>query len=40
MLAVGSTAASYAAGKIARNTYDSFGSIDFVTGTGVDRVCK
>ncbi len=40
VLAVGSTAASYAAGKLARNAYDAFGEVDFVAGTGVDRVCK
>ena len=37
VLAVGSTAASYGAGKFARN---AFGKVDFVAGTGVDRVCK
>ena len=40
VLAVGSTAGSYLAGKIARNAYDAFGEIDFVAGTGIDRVCK
>jgi len=40
VLAVGSTAGSYALGKLARTAYDAHGEIDFVTGTGVDRVCK
>lgn len=40
VLAVGSTAASYVTGKIFRNTYDAFGEIDFIAGTGVDRICK
>jgi len=40
VLAVGSTALSYGVGKGVRNTYDLFGPIDFVTGTGVERVCK
>jgi len=41
VLAVGSVAASYLAGKTARFGYDKLGGqIDFVTGTGVSRVCK
>jgi len=40
VLAVGSTAASYALGKFARGAYDAYGEIDFVAGTGVDRICK
>ncbi len=39
-LAVGSAGASWGLGKFARNTYDLFGPIDFVTGTGTDRICK
>jgi len=40
VLAVGSTAASYLAGKGVRSAYDAFGKIDFVTGTGTGRICK
>ncbi len=41
VLAVGSVAASYGAGKFARGAYDTFGSkIDLIEGTGVDRICK
>jgi len=40
VLAVGSTAMSYGTGKFLRNMYDQYGEIDFVAGTGVDRVCK
>jgi hypothetical protein len=40
VLAVGSTAASYGSGKFFRNMYDQYGEVDFVAGTGVDRVCK
>ncbi len=40
VLAVGSTAASFGLGKLIRNTYDLLGPIDFVTGTGVGRICK
>ncbi|MCF6337800.1 MAG: LysM peptidoglycan-binding domain-containing protein [Gammaproteobacteria bacterium] len=40
VLAVSSAGASWGLGKGARNTYDLFGPIDFVTGTGTDRICK
>jgi len=40
VLAVGSVAASYLAGKIARGAYDTHGKIDFVVGTGVNRICR
>ncbi len=40
VLAVGSVATSYAAGKYARNNYDAFGPVDFVSGTGVGRMCR
>ncbi len=41
VLAVGSVAASYAAGKGARFGYDKLGGqIDFVSGTGVNRICE
>ena len=40
VLAMGSTALSYGAGKGVRFLYDTHGEIDFVTGTGVDRICK
>ncbi|NOX91929.1 MAG: glycine zipper family protein [Gammaproteobacteria bacterium] len=40
VLAAGSTAASYALGKFARGAYDAYGEIDFVAGTGIDRICK
>ncbi len=40
VLAASSVATSYLAGKFARIYYDAYGEIDFVTGTGVDRVCK
>ena len=40
MLAVGSTATSWGLGKLARFGYDAFGEIDFVTGTGTNRICK
>lgn len=41
VLAVGSTAVSYSAGKSARYAYDKFGNkVDFVSGTGVDNICR
>ncbi len=40
VLAVGSVAASYLAGKFVRNMYDRHGEIDFVEGTGVNRICQ
>lgn len=40
VLAVGSTAASYATGKIVRSAYNEYGEIDFVTSTGTGRICK
>ncbi|NOX76358.1 MAG: glycine zipper family protein, partial [Gammaproteobacteria bacterium] len=40
VLAVGTTATSYLSGKLARGAYDAVGEIDFVAGTGVDRICK
>ncbi len=41
VLAVGSAALSYGSGKLARYTYDSTGSqIDFVSGSGIGRICK
>jgi hypothetical protein len=41
VLAVGTVATSYAAGKTATYAYDTFGRpVDFVSGTGVDRLCR
>lgn len=40
VLAVGSTATSYLAGKGVRYLYDTYGEIDFVEGTGTGRMCK
>jgi len=41
VLAVGSTAVSYGAGKLFRYGYDKSGmQVDFVTGTGVSRMCQ
>ena len=40
VLAVSSTGTSWGLGKLARIGYDRYGEIDFVTGTGTDRVCK
>jgi len=40
VLAVGSTGVSWGLGKLARFGYDAFGEIDFVTGTGTNRICK
>jgi len=41
VLAAGSAAASYGAGKAARYAYDTAGNkVDFVTGLGVDKVCR
>ncbi len=41
VLAVGSTALSYGAGKLTRLAYDKLGmEVDFVTGTGVSRICQ
>ena len=41
VLAVGSAALSYGSGKLARYTYDTTGSqIDFVSGSGIGRICK
>ncbi len=39
-LAVGSTALGFGFGKSARTLYDVYGEIDFVAGTGTDRICK
>ena len=41
VLAIGSAAVSYTAGKVAVATYDAFGNqIDIVNGVGVDKVCR
>ena len=41
VLAVGSTAASYAAGKFTRFVYTQSGTkIDLVSGIGVNRICQ
>lgn len=40
VLATGSTATSYLAGKGARFLYDTYGEIDLVEGAGTDRICK
>lgn len=41
VLATGSVAASYGAGKIARHTYTTSGTkIDLVSGAGVDQICQ
>ena len=41
VLAAGSVAASYAAGKAARVAYDASGAkVDFVTGSGVGNICR
>ncbi len=40
VLAVGSTGGSWGLGKFTGFLYDKYGEIDFVTGTGTDRVCK
>ena len=41
VLATGSAAISYASGKSARYAYDRFGNqIDFVSGTGVETICR
>lgn len=41
VIGAGSAVASYSAGKISRSAYTLSGSkVDFVSGTGVDRVCK
>ncbi len=41
VLAVGSAAVSYGAGKVARYSYDKSGSqIDFVSGSGIGTICK
>jgi hypothetical protein len=41
VLATGSAAISYASGKLVRNGYDAMESkIDFVSGLGIDGVCK
>jgi F0F1-type ATP synthase assembly protein I len=41
VLATGVTAASYTAGKVVRAAYDIRGRrLDFVSGLGVDRICK
>jgi len=41
VLATGSTAISYGSGKLARHAYDISGSkVDFVSGAGVDKVCR
>ncbi len=40
VLAVGSTAVGYGAGKFARYAYDRYGRrLDFVSGTGVEQLC-
>ena len=40
VLAVGSVATSYGLGQLARNNYDAFGEVNFVSGIGVDRICQ
>jgi hypothetical protein len=41
VLALGTAAASYGAGKTALWGYDTFGKkVDFVQGTGVNRICR
>jgi len=41
VLAVGSAAVSYGVGKVARYSYDKSGSqIDFVSGSGIENICK
>lgn len=41
VLATGSTASSYGAGKLARFAYDKFGNkMDLVSGAGVDNICR
>ena len=41
MIAVGSTAISYGAGKLGRTMYDIYGNkIDIVSGMGVSNICK
>jgi hypothetical protein len=41
VIAVGSTAISYGAGKLGRKGYDVYGNqIDFVSGAGVNRICQ
>jgi len=41
VIAVGSTAISYGAGKLGRTMYDIYGNkIDIVSGMGVNKVCK
>ncbi len=39
-LAVGSAGVSWGAGAGAGLLYDTFGKVDFVTGTGTNRICK
>ncbi len=39
-LAVGSVALSFGLGKGAGYLYDTYGTIDFVAGTGTDRICR
>ncbi len=40
VLAVGSAVVSYGIGKFARFGYDRLGTMDFVSGAGVNRICK
>lgn len=41
VLAAGSAAISYGSGRLARKAYNTFGQeVDFVSGTGVDTVCR
>lgn len=41
VLAAGTAAASYASGQLAREAYTTYGTkVDFVSGTGVDSVCR
>ena len=41
VIAVGSTAISYGAGKLGRTMYDIYGNkIDIVSGMGVSKICK
>ena len=41
VIAVGSTAISYGAGKLGRTMYDIYGNkIDIVSGMGVSNICK
>ena len=41
VIAVGSTAISYGAGKLGRTMYDIYGNkIDIVSGMGVNKICK